>query len=69
MVQSGNVGLMINKPDDILASILGFMSLENGDIVMTGTPKGVGVINAGDLFCGKIMENDSLITQAEWLAV
>jgi hypothetical protein len=36
---------------------------------MTGTPKGVGVINAGDLFCGKIVENDSLITQAEWLAV
>lgn len=69
MVQSGSVRLMINKPEDILVSILGFMSLENGDIVMTGTPKGVGVINAGDLFCGEIRDNDSLVTQGEWLAV
>lgn len=69
MVQSGNIGLMINKPDDILAGILGFMSLENGDIVMTGTPKGVGEIHAGDLFCGKVRDSDSLITQIEWRAV
>ncbi len=69
IVQSGNIGLMIYKPDDILSSLLRFMSLENGDIVMTGTPKGVGVINAGDIFCGKIMDNDSLITSGEWLAV
>lgn len=69
MVQSGNIGLMINKPDDILASILGFMSLGNGDIVMTGTPKGVGAINTGNLFCGKIRDKDALLTQGEWLAV
>lgn len=67
-VQSGNVNLMINKPDDILASLLRFMSLENGDVVMTGTPKGVGEINAGDVFCGKIMDGNSLITRGEWVA-
>ena len=69
IVQSGNVGLMIHKPDDILTSILSFMILENGDIVMTGTPKGVGEIKAGDRFCGKIMDRDSMLTQVEWLAV
>jgi len=68
IVQSGNVSLMIYKPDDILVSLLSFMSLDNGDIVMTGTPKGVGIINAGDIFCGKIMDNYSLITSVEWLA-
>lgn len=69
LLQSGNVNLMIYKPVDILASILGFMSLENGDVVMTGTPKGVGEINAGDVFCGKIMDHDSPISSGEWLAI
>lgn len=69
LVQSGNINLMINKPGDILASISCFMSLENGDVLMTGTPKGVGKIKAGDVFCGKIVDNDSTITSGEWLAV
>ena len=50
MVQSGSVRLMMNKPNDILVSILGFMSLENGDIVMTGTPEGRGRNKRGGSF-------------------
>jgi 2-keto-4-pentenoate hydratase/2-oxohepta-3-ene-1,7-dioic acid hydratase in catechol pathway len=69
IVQSGNVGLMINKPNDILTSLSRFMSLENGDVVMTGTPKGVGEIRAGDVFRGKIMDGDSPVTRGEWVAV
>jgi 2-keto-4-pentenoate hydratase/2-oxohepta-3-ene-1,7-dioic acid hydratase in catechol pathway len=69
IVQSGNISLMMYKPDDILVNLSSFMSLNNGDIVMTGTPRGVGVINAGDIFSGKIMNNGSLITSAEWLAI
>jgi 2-keto-4-pentenoate hydratase/2-oxohepta-3-ene-1,7-dioic acid hydratase in catechol pathway len=64
IVQSGNVGLMINKPNDILTSLSRFMSLENGDVVMTGTPKGVGEIRAGDVFRGKIMYGDSRLRVA-----
>lgn len=69
LVQSGNINMMINKPDDILASISRFMSLENGDVLMTGTPKGVGEIKAGDIFCGKIVDKASTMTSGEWLAV
>lgn len=68
IAQSGNVTLMIHKPEAILDNLLRFMSLDDGDIVMTGTPKGVGIINAGDDFAGKIMDNDSVITSAEWVA-
>ena len=46
-MQSGDISLMIYKPDTILAEISTFMTLEDGDIVMTGTPKGVGVVHAG----------------------
>jgi len=68
VVQSGNISLMLYKPDDILLNLLKFISLDNGDIVMTGTPKGVGLINSGDLFCGKVMDNGSLLTSHEWVA-
>lgn len=69
VVQSGNISLMIYQPDVLLSALSGFISLENGDIVMTGTPKGVGKINAGDVFCGTVMDNDSPITRGEWVAV
>ncbi|MBU0465640.1 MAG: fumarylacetoacetate hydrolase family protein [Proteobacteria bacterium] len=68
VVQSGSISLMLYKPHDILLDILTFISLNNGDIVMTGTPKGVGVINSKDLFCGKVMDNDSLMASCEWVA-
>ena len=68
VVQSGSISLMLYKPQNILLDILKFISLENGDIVMTGTPKGVGVINSKDFFCGKVMDNDSLMTSGEWVA-
>jgi len=67
-IQSGSINLMINKPEEILAELLTFMSLCNGDIVMTGTPMGVGPVNPGQIFAGKVKDNDEVITSAEWLA-
>lgn len=67
-VQSGSVSQMIYKPDQILCELQSFMTLNDGDIVMTGTPKGVGVIKPGDVYHGAILEQDSTITEAEWKA-
>lgn len=52
--QQGGVDLMMVKPDEILTQLQSFMTLEDGDIVMTGTPKGVGVINESCDFTGKV---------------
>jgi len=52
--QQGGVSLMMVKPDEILIDLQSFISLEDGDIVMTGTPKGVGVIDKLDDFIGQI---------------
>ncbi|MDP8267530.1 MAG: fumarylacetoacetate hydrolase family protein [Candidatus Tenebribacter davisii] len=68
IIQSGNIDLMIYKPKVILTELLSFISLNNGDIVMTGTPKGVGIIKKGCLFTGKIEENNKTIVSAKWLA-
>ena len=52
--QQGGVSLMMAKPADILKELQTFMSLEDGDIVMTGTPKGVGIIGKNDIFTGQV---------------
>ncbi|MBL4909294.1 MAG: fumarylacetoacetate hydrolase family protein [Alteromonadaceae bacterium] len=44
------------EPAAILAELQIFVTLEDGDVVMTGTPKGVDVIAAGDEFIGKASE-------------
>ncbi|MDH5426355.1 MAG: fumarylacetoacetate hydrolase family protein [Gammaproteobacteria bacterium] len=67
LVQQAGYALMLNKPDDILNEIKSFFSLEDGDVVMTGTPKGVGSVNVGDLFLGKIYEGESLIVEGSWV--
>ncbi|MBT4077145.1 MAG: FAA hydrolase family protein, partial [Gammaproteobacteria bacterium] len=68
-IQSGDVSLMMYKPDEILTELQTFMSLNDGDIIMTGTPKGVGVINKGDLFKGSIKTDQGQITGSEWTAL
>jgi 2-keto-4-pentenoate hydratase/2-oxohepta-3-ene-1,7-dioic acid hydratase in catechol pathway len=67
-VQRGDTGLMLYKPDAILTEIVTFMSLNDGDIVMTGTPGGVGPVSAGDEFTGSIMADGRLLVSGSWTA-
>jgi 2-keto-4-pentenoate hydratase/2-oxohepta-3-ene-1,7-dioic acid hydratase in catechol pathway len=67
LVQQGGCDLMINKPDAILNEVKGFLSFEDGDVIMTGTPAGVGPLKAGDSFAGKIYGKDGLLVEAEWV--
>jgi 2-keto-4-pentenoate hydratase/2-oxohepta-3-ene-1,7-dioic acid hydratase in catechol pathway len=46
-VQHGLVGDMIVSPLELLSFVSGVMTLEPGDVVMTGTPPGVGPLSAG----------------------
>jgi len=66
LVQEGGYELMMNKPFEILVEVGGFMSLIDGDVIMTGTPKGVGPIHAGDRFHGKIFDGDKLLVEDHW---
>jgi len=69
LTQFANYDLMIYKPKDMIKEILSFMSLEDGDIIMSGTPKGVGNYKVGDIFIGKIYSNDVLLLQSKWEVV
>ena len=67
--QKGDYSLMINKPDEIIKEVNSFLSFEDGDILMTGTPKGVGEFKVGDIFLGKILYDGKIIVEKEFKAV
>lgn len=50
LVQLGHSQLMMYSSTQIFNELASFLTLEEGDIVMTGTPKGVGEVSAGSLF-------------------
>ncbi len=66
--QRGGVPLMLYPPQTILDNLSGFMTLEDGDIIMTGTPAGVGEILAGQHFQGRVLGNGSALVEASWTA-
>lgn len=47
--QDDNTELMLFRVPRILSDVSRVMTLEKGDIVLTGTPKGVGPVVAGDV--------------------
>jgi acylpyruvate hydrolase len=47
--QHGSTSMMIYTPEELIAFISRWMTLEEGDIIATGTPSGVGPIVPGDL--------------------
>lgn len=66
LIQFGNYDLMMYKPDQMIEEINSFMTLEDGDIIMSGTPKGVGTYKPNDTFVGKIFIEDKLIVESSW---
>lgn len=48
VVQSGNTHDMIHGFDQIIAHVSNYFSLNIGDVIFTGTPKGVGECSVGD---------------------
>jgi 2-keto-4-pentenoate hydratase/2-oxohepta-3-ene-1,7-dioic acid hydratase in catechol pathway len=67
VVQQGGVEEMINSPEVLLAETLSFLSLEDNDVLMTGTPEGVGPVNRGDMFIGQIFLGEILLLESQWL--
>jgi len=69
LVQFADYMLMMYKPNVMLEEIKRFMTLEDGDIIMSGTPKGVGNYEEGDRFVGEVWEGERCIVHTEWTAM
>lgn len=67
LTQSGGYELMLYKPEVLISEIKSFLTLEDGDLIMTGTPKGVGAIKVGDRFVGRVYAGDKLLVEGRWV--
>lgn len=67
-VQKGHVEQMLYSPSTILEELKSYLTLDDGDVVMTGTPKGVGEVHKGDVFLGRLKCGDTTLLEVEWVA-
>ncbi len=61
IVQEGNTQLMLWKIDEIIEYVSKFFTLKIGDIIFTGTPAGVGPVQAEDRLVG-FVEDEQLFS-------
>ena len=60
--QRDSTGLMLFRIPRILSEVSRVMRLEEGDLVLTGTPKGVGRVEVGDLMrAGVRVKGDEVV--------
>ena len=67
LTQFANYDLMMYKPQDMIEEIQRFMYLENTDVIMSGTPKGVSTYTVGDKFLGQIFAGERMLLECEWV--
>ncbi len=60
-VQKGCTSLMLWKIDELISYVSKFFMLKKGDIIFTGTPAGVGRVQANDYLSG-ILERQELFS-------
>jgi len=58
--QQGNTSLMLFNFDYIISYLSRFFTLRTGDLIFTGTPKGVGPVSVGNVLSAYI-ENEKLL--------
>ncbi|MEN8790428.1 MAG: fumarylacetoacetate hydrolase family protein [Flavobacteriaceae bacterium] len=61
VVQAGNTSLMLWKIDEIVSYVSKYFMLKKGDVIFTGTPAGVGKIQAND-YLSASLENEELLS-------
>jgi 2-keto-4-pentenoate hydratase/2-oxohepta-3-ene-1,7-dioic acid hydratase in catechol pathway len=66
LTQHASYDLMMYKPSIMIEEIQSFMSLEEGDVVMSGTPKGVGNYKVGDRFVGQLFCEGRVLLEQRW---
>ncbi len=52
--QQGNTSMMLYTIDYLIAFVSRYFTLKTGDLLFTGTPKGVGAVQAGDRLTGQL---------------
>ena len=59
LVQDGDSSHMLWKIDEIIAYVSQFFTLKIGDVIFTGTPAGVGRVEADDILVGTLEKQEA----------
>ncbi len=59
-VQDGNTSMMIFSPEKIIAFVSQYFTLKTGDLIFTGTPKGVAKVAENDILQA-FLENEKVL--------
>jgi len=54
--QDGSTALMIHRMPELISYLSSIFTLEPGDLILTGTPAGVGPVKSGDLVVAEISQ-------------
>lgn len=68
LTQHALIPKMIYNPQTIISEVQSFITLEDGDIIMTGTPKGVGIVKSGSTYSAVLKLGDEILISHQWLA-
>jgi 2-keto-4-pentenoate hydratase/2-oxohepta-3-ene-1,7-dioic acid hydratase in catechol pathway len=68
-IQHAAYEFMIFKPEYLYVYITNFMTLVDGDVLMTGTPQGVNAVNRGDRFTGRVYTGEVMLIEQSWTAL
>ena len=60
MVQEGNTSLMMHSIPELVAHCSSYFTIKIGDLLFTGTPKGVGKVETADVLEGFILDQKVL---------
>ncbi|EGR27424.1 hypothetical protein IMG5_196060, partial [Ichthyophthirius multifiliis] len=67
-VQKDSTGNMHFKIDQQISFAIKFMTLNQGDLFLTGTPSGVGPIKNGDEVFAQLLDGDKVLAQIHFFA-
>lgn len=57
---------LMNRIPEIIEYASTIMTLETGDLILTGTPAGVGTIKGGDILKGKLTLESDVLSEIEF---
>ncbi len=58
--QAGNTSMMLYTIDYLISFVSQYFTLKTGDLIFTGTPKGVAAVREGDLLIGRLNGSEML---------
>ncbi len=68
LIQHGTTTHMLYPVQVAIDELAQWQQLQDGDWLLSGTPKGVGEVKSGQVFEGQVLLNDTVIVSSKWQA-